>query len=406
MKVVYISTSCSEKMYSWVYKNRHVKAIEPQQKFNQLLINGIAAQKDVDVFCISALPMSASTSNIKFYDGGIEIINSHLTYDYIPFKNGKFSRYISLINNTYKHLKKYIKENKNEDIVIITDVLSVFMTLRIFKLAKKYNILTVGIVTDLPMLATNMKQNKQSLIKRTLESFSQKINTDALAKYDAYIPLTKSIYDVIGQTLKPYLVIEGSINSLQNYEKKVKTTSKRVLVYAGGLYEKYGVGTLAKACALLSDKFDFEMHFYGNGNYVPVLEEMHKQYPNIAYKGMASLEEIVKVEQKCDLLINPRPSNEEFSKYSFPSKTLEYMTSGTPLLTTELPGIPKEYFEHCYSIREEDVDGMKKALSEVLSKSNEELIDKGFDAYQFVLNHKSNVIQGKRIIDFLKNTCS
>lgn len=403
MKIVYISTSCSEKMYSWVYKKRYVKAIEPQQKFNQLLINGLAEQKDVEVFCISALPLSASTSDIDYFEGKVEVINTHLTYDYIPFKNGKFSRYISLINNTYSHLKKFIRENLNDEIVIITDVLSVFMTLRIFKIAKKYNIPTVGIVTDLPMLATNMKQVKQNPVKKLLEYISQKINTDALSKYDAYIPLTKSIYDAIEQQSKPYLVIEGSINSSQSYVGKDLKNHRRILVYAGGLYEKYGVGTLAEACALLSNRFDFEMHFYGNGNYVSVLEEMHKKNPSIVYKGMASLDEIVRIEQKCDLLINPRPSNEEFSKYSFPSKTLEYMTSGTPILTTKLPGIPKEYFDYCFTIQQEDVQGVMDALTEILSMSQDELIEKGLSAYKFVLENKSNIIQGRKIIDFVES---
>lgn len=43
---------------------------------------------------------------------------------------------------------------------------------------------------------------------------------------------------------------------------------------------------------------------------------------------------VAEEELKATLLVNLRPSNEEFTKYSFPSKNMEYMVLGTPTLTT------------------------------------------------------------------------
>ena len=36
------------------------------------------------------------------------------------------------------------------------------------------------------------------------------------------------------------------------------------------------------------------------------------------------------------------------------------MACGTPLLTTKLPGIPDEYYEYCYTLDDETVDGVIK----------------------------------------------
>ena len=55
-------------------------------------------------------------------------------------------------------------------------------------------------------------------------------------------------------------------------------------------------------------------------------------------------------ELKATLLVNPRPTTEEFTIYSFPSKNMEYMASGTPLLTTKLPGMPEEYHQYVLAI--------------------------------------------------------
>jgi glycosyltransferase involved in cell wall biosynthesis len=97
--------------------------------------------------------------------------------------------------------------------------------------------------------------------------------------------------------------------------------------------------------------------------------------------------------------VNPRLSHEEYVKYSFPSKTSEYMLSGTPLLTTRLGGIPQEYFQHVYVFEDESVAGYAKTLEEVLSYPQKELDKKGKEAQAFMLNSKNNIIQSKRIID-------
>ena len=102
------------------------------------------------------------------------------------------------------------------------------------------------------------------------------------------------------------------------------------------------------------------------------------------------------------LLVNPRPTHEEFVKYSFPSKTMEYMASGTPVLTTKLPGMPKEYYEYVDFIHSETPDGVAQALKQVLSLTDETLFEKGCRAREFVLKHKNNVVQARKILKMLE----
>ena len=101
------------------------------------------------------------------------------------------------------------------------------------------------------------------------------------------------------------------------------------------------------------------------------------------------------------LLVNPRPTNEEYVKYSFPSKTMEYMASGTPVLTTVLPGMPKEYYPYVNFIREESPQGIADALKTVLASSDDELFAQGCRAREFVLKERNNVVQAKKILAML-----
>ena len=99
-------------------------------------------------------------------------------------------------------------------------------------------------------------------------------------------------------------------------------------------------------------------------------------------------------------------SNEEYTKYSFPSKNMEYMSSGTPVLTTKLIGIPDEYFNYTYLIEEENTDGIKNKLIEIFSKSKNELKKVGRKAQLYVLKNKNKRVQGKKIKTLLSNDTS
>ena len=145
------------------------------------------------------------------------------------------------------------------------------------------------------------------------------------------------------------------------------------------------------------------MHIYGNGDFKNELLKLCKKNKNIKYFGLKPNNYIVEEQQKATLLVNPRPSNEEFTKYSFPSKNMEYMVSGTPALLTKLPGMPKEYLKYVYVLENESVDGMAEKLIEILNLSQEELKEKGKLAKEYVVNKKDNKNQAKRIIKWLAN---
>ena len=81
---------------------------------------------------------------------------------------------------------------------------------------------------------------------------------------------------------------------------------------------------------------------------------------------------------------------------------MEYMASGTPILTTKLPGMPKEYYPHIYTIEQDSAEGVASALKGVFEEDLSCRTAKGKSAREFVLNQKSNIVQAKKIIEFLK----
>ena len=77
------------------------------------------------------------------------------------------------------------------------------------------------------------------------------------------------------------------------------------------------------------------------------------------------------------------------------------MVSGTPVLTTCLPGMPKEYYPYVYLFKDESVLGMAKTLESVLSLDTATLEEKGRDAKKFVEENKNCVSQTQKLLEIL-----
>jgi glycosyltransferase involved in cell wall biosynthesis len=249
----------------------------------------------------------------------------------------------------------------------------------------------VAIVTDLPVLMYVLK-DKISFI----DNLEYRIKNFLLGKADSYVVLTEAINNEINKKEKPFVVIEGFADILtpsnkNNFEEKI---SCKIIHYSGGLYEKFGVKALIDAFMLI-DRDDIRLHLFGVGDLEKYIESCIQKDSRIEFFGYKENRVVLEDQLNSVVLVNPRFSHEEYTKYSFPSKTIEYMVSGVPLLTTKLPGIPLEYLNFVYLFEEENVEDYKNSLLRVINKPRNELVNFGMKARDFVLKNKNNKIQAE-----------
>lgn len=396
MEILVATNTCSAQKNQEIAKKRIKNVIDPQQKFFSLFIEGLSVQKEVNTTVLSALPVSASTFRQKSFVYQEERINS-AKYEYIPFRNGKFSRYISLIFSAQKYASRWCNEKKYNSAVIVDPLIPVVaIPTRI--VAQKNHIPVGAVVTDIPSLTTSIKGRKESLLKSIFLQLYQKIADRDLLKYDFYITLTESLNEVANKKRKPYCIVEGFADSK---DVDISSVHENYIMYAGGVYEKFGVKTLVEAFVKLNRK-DIELWIFGEGPYASQISKITEKYPNVIYKGCVSTEEIVSIEKNALLLVNPRPTNEEFSKYSFPSKTMEYLLSGTPVASTRLPGIPNEYFNVMYGFKGDDVKSIMKGLEEILNVSDEQRLVIGRKGHDYVFQEKNNIVMAKKVVNLIE----
>lgn len=376
--ILYCSTATSYIIYDRLFKDGFIKTGYQSQKFNHNLMMGLA--KEDKVISLSALPYA--NVNHESIKETIEKIDFYC----IKNKIGVFHKFYN-IKGLYEAGKQIIKGQNSE--YILCDAIASSPSYVALKLGKKFKIPVIAIVTDIPEV---MCTGEMGIYGR--------INAKLMKRYDGYILLTEQMNEIVNIKNKPYMIMEGSCG--QPPKINLKNKDKNIILYSGSLWkENAGLEYLTEGF-IKANLPNAELHFYGTGEFKEDLKEIQKKNPSVKYMGCITNEEMVKKQLEATLLVNPRPSNQEFCKYSFPSKTFEYMVSGTPVLMTKLPGIGAEYFEHVYTIDEETSDGVCKILKEIFSKENQELQDKALEARKFILENKNYIMQAKRIIDFLK----
>ena len=93
------------------------------------------------------------------------------------------------------------------------------------------------------------------------------------------------------------------------------------------------------------DSEKFEFWIAGRGKYSDSVKEAEKKYDNIKFFGFVSPQKALELQAEADALICPRLPDGDITRYTFPSKLMEYLSTGKTVITYHLEGIPEEYDE-------------------------------------------------------------
>lgn len=394
MNILYVSTLISPSYINRLLSNGY-KPLQSIQKFNWLFVQGLICN-GCKVYALSNIPTKIKREHV--YIRNTKQDNDNVTFYYCPqFSINGLDIIVVFLYSFFKTLF-WIAKNNRKNTIILLDTLKLSLSAGSLLASKIIRVKTIGIVTDI----AGMQKSEEHNIKQIIASYF--INR-ILSFYDSFILLTEHMNEVVNKKQKPYIIMEGLIDLETTKSKKVEINKdKKIILYAGGLYAQYGIRSLIEGFTKVEDK-KIELHLYGYGDMIEEIEEYSRKDSRILYFGIAHNNEILEAEFKASLLVNPRPTTEEFTKYSFPSKNIEYMASGTPLLTTALPGMPEEYYPYIYLLEDESANGIYNKLNELLLRTSPEILkEKGCQAKEFVLQKKNNILQSRRIIDFVEST--
>lgn len=372
MDVLYLSSLCSVKEYERMFAKYGSTSSHASQKFNRLLVRGLVENG----FHVDALTQRIFVNPDKDDLSHEPETENDISYHYIPqIKNRKMNR-IFVMLQAFRFILRWTKAHR--DGIVICDIILGELSLALMAARKIKRVRTTAIVTDVPSIRAGEKRTG-------LRALPIRIKNGVIKSYDSYIFLTEQMNKLLNVRKKPYVIIEGFADS--NVLKEPNTIEKKypqkVIMMAGLLENIFGVDALLEAFQQIHCP-DAILKFYGKGSSVSAIEDAASKDKRIFYCGELTNNQIVEEEKKATLLVNPRPAEGEWTAYSFPSKNMEYMASGTPLVAYNLPCIPEPYKCHFY-----EIDDLRQTLDRLLSIDRKELHRFGLEAQRWIVEEKS-----------------
>lgn len=290
--------------------------------------------------------------------------------EYVRFNNIWGFRNISRTCALKKAVRFFAKEKRKNKIIVVYSVHNPFLAAAEYAKKLDPSIKICLIAPDLPQYM-NLEAKRGFAY-----DFFKKIDNKSIEKHiksvDSTVVLTKPMIHALKADDRPYTVVEGVVDSITPAVASEKQPTKDI-VYAGKLYEKFGIKTLIDAFTKLHGD-EYRLILCGNGDALSYAKECAKTDNRIVLTGQISPDEVKNYLHNAAVLVNPRQNNEEYTKYSFPSKNIEYLMTGKPVVAYMLDGMPDCYADFIYATDQsiEPVSALTVALQKALNATPEE----------------------------------
>lgn len=398
MKYIFCSSVFNMEHYRHLCEKSKVPLSLADHNLNRNLILGLDEATGTPVTLINNVP-------IPNYPSYPKIIFKKQPWQHIEgskdincgFINLPVIKHLSRAVTTYQGIKKAVKNAGNEPVLLLTYDIHLGACLAIRRAKRKFpQVRTFLFMPDVPNVVLTASTGGNVTRSAKLRAA---LKMRFISRFDSYGFITAALPEVVDVSGKPYTVLEGIFNNHQPPLAE-PTTDKKVIFYSGQLNPAYGMENLLEVFQELYKAHpDYELWLCGSGKLADKIRELETVCPGIRYFGYVDGNRVRQLQAEATVLINPRQNTDAFTRFSFPSKTMEYLASGKPVIGYKLDGIPPEYDPYMQYVPDNSHTALLETLVSVCSLPENVRRDMGQQAREFILKHKNPKAMCQRIVD-------
>lgn len=332
--------------------------------FQQKLIAGFRTLgQDFSVISAPFLGAYPNASDIVSFRG-FSAEQSECTY--VSFNNIWGLRNFSRASSLKKAVRPFIEAEDPEKLILVYCTHTPFLEAAVYAKKQDPRIRICLYVPDLPNYM-NLSANR-SRFYDVAKAYDIAVMTKLMRDVDTFVLLTEQMKEALPVGDKPYRVIEGIITVDELERSRASSGRKQPhdtvdVVYTGKLNERFGVKNLVDAFCMIEDP-TYRLVLCGRGDCEDHIREKSRSDSRIRYLGQVTADEARRRTGDADVLVNPRQNNEEYTKYSFPSKNIEYLLSGNLVVAYKLDGMPEDYRQFITLVKDNTLESLKTAIME------------------------------------------
>lgn len=383
MNILLLTSFMEENYFNKYALEASLKPNPSNQNFYFKLLECLKINHKVTV--ISLRPFVKGMFSDAFLEEKEEVKNS-ITYLYPKVSSNKLYKAFKETKYLYTYIKNYIAMQKMRDFLIIVDPLRLPLEKTAIQLKKRYGKKVLAVLSDNPENLTNVKHRYIKIFKKYISSF------------DGYIALTEGLNSLFNINHRPYYLLEGIALEINKEEKSILSN---YLFFGGALYEKYGIKTMLEAYRELG--IPYKMVIAGEGELKSYLYHYTENVDTrVLYLSQIDRQTIQKFEAHASLNINPRQYNEKLDKESIPSKVIEYLSSGTLVMSTPSSRLQELFKDEVIWLKGDKKDDLIDGLITFTKLSDTKKKEMANAAKEKVLNLFGVETQAKGLDAFLK----
>ncbi len=199
---------------------------------------------------------------------------------------------------------------------------------------------------------------------------------------------------------QPWIKIDGGLAEDWEVLPDVPLMHKTV-VFAGTPSHRAGTRLMLGAFSRLADP-EMRLIFAGRRGLEDEVRSAAAVDPRITVEGFLPRPDLQRLLASSTVLVNLRLSSEPENRYNFPSKLLDFLASGRPVVTTLAGDLDPAFHEVTVPLVEETPSALAAVLQQVCSRPEPQLASLGAAGRKFVTEHRSWDSQSRAVFAFLE----
>jgi glycosyltransferase involved in cell wall biosynthesis len=256
---------------------------------------------------------------------------------------------------------------------------------------------TISYLTDDLGLSLSWEKS----LMRKMRDLDVQLMVSGLQKISGVIAMTPGLAEKLAPGL-PLLIMPTIRQSTgRAMEIKSRCDGGRFfnIGYTGKLCQSYGLELLLDAF-VQADRSNWRLLISGWGEMEEQVRDFARKNPRVEYFGLLSSEDLAGLRQRADVLVNPKLTSTSTSDLAFPSKIVEYLGTGKPVISSNLPIFDAQFRRHLVIAQSDSPEELIRCLDQVMSWNETQREAWRVETTHFVDEELSPRTQGRRIREF------